>query len=129
MFFYYIRLQNILFLSFYVLHNYLKDKKVDKDINYDEIAKILNGGSCALLETIINEAGLYAGYNNDNLIRKNDIIKACLRVIYDAPQNDEKMPKERLEAVSYHEAGHTLISEILEPGSVNLLTIEKSFQF
>jgi cell division protease FtsH len=107
-----------------IIKHYLKDKKVDKDINYLEIAKLLDGGSCALLETIINEAGLYAGYNDDELIRKNDIVRACLRVIYDAPLSDEEISKERLEVVAYHEAGHALVSEILEPGSVNLLTID-----
>ncbi len=110
-----------------IIKHYLKDKKVDKDINYLEIAKLLDGGSCALLETIINEAGLYAGYNDDELIRKNDIVRACLRVIYDAPLSDEEISKERLEVVAYHEAGHALVSEILEPGSVNLLTIDNYF--
>ena len=110
-----------------IIKHYLKDKKVDKDINYLEIAKLLDGGSCALLETIINEAGLYAGYNDDELIRKKDIVKACLRVIYDAPLSDDEISQERLEVVAYHEAGHALVSEILEPGSVNLLTIDNYF--
>ena len=110
-----------------IVEHYLKDKKIDKDINYDEIAKLLDGGSCALLETIINEAGLYAGYDNNALIKKKDIIRACLRVIYNAPENDNEIPRERLEVVAYHEAGHALVSEILEPGSVNLLTIENYY--
>ena len=110
-----------------IIEHYLKDKKVDKNINYEEIAKLLDGGSCALLETIINEAGLYAGYDNNETIKKKDIIRACLRVIYEAPENDNEIPQERLEVVAYHEAGHALISEILEPGSVNLLTIENYF--
>ena len=96
-----------------IIKHYLKDKKVDKDINYLEIAKLLDGGSCALLETIINEAGLYAGYNDDELIRKDDIVKACLRLIYDAPLSDDEIQPERLEVVAYHEAGHALVSEIL----------------
>ena len=110
-----------------IVEHYLSDKKVDKDINYEEIARLLDGGSCALLETIINEAGLYAGYDNKETIRKKDIIRACLRVIYNAPENDDEIPKERLEVVAYHEAGHALISEILEPGSVNLLTIDNYY--
>ena len=110
-----------------IIEHYLKDKKVDKDIDYEEIAKILDGGSCALLETIINEAGLYAGYDNNEIIRKQDIIKACLRIIYNEPYNEEEIPLERLEVVSYHEAGHALVLEVLEPHSVNLLTIENYF--
>lgn len=110
-----------------IIEHYLQNKKVDKDINYEEIARLLDGGSCALLETIINEAGLYAGYDDNEIIKKKDIIRACLRVIYNAPEKDEELSGERLEIVAYHEAGHALISEILEPHSVNLLTIENYF--
>jgi len=110
-----------------IIEHYLNGKKVDKDINYDEIAKLLNGGSCALLETIINEAGLYAGYDNNEIIKRNDIVRACLRVIYGAPENDDEIPQERLEVVAYHEAGHALIAELLEPHSVSLLTIENYY--
>ena len=110
-----------------IVEHYLEGKKVDKDINYGEIAKLLDGGSCALLETIINEAGLYAGYDNNEIIRRKDIIRACLRVIYNAPESNDEISQERLEVVAYHEAGHALISEILEPHSVNLLTIENYY--
>ena len=110
-----------------IIEHYLKDKKVDKDINYEEIAKLLHGESCALLETIINEAGLYAGYDNNEIIKRNDIVRACLRVIYGAPENDDEIPEERLEVVAYHEAGHALIAELLEPHSVSSLTIENYY--
>ena len=110
-----------------IIEHYFKDKKIDKDINYEEIAKLLDGRSCALLETIINEAGLYAGYNNSNIITKNDIIKACLRIIYNSSRNEDDRPKEQLETAAYHEAGHALIAELLEPNSVNLVTVENYY--
>ena len=37
------------------------------------------------------------------------------------------MSKERIEIASIHEAGHALVSEILEPQSVNLVTISNYF--
>ena len=113
--------------SISIIKHYLSDKMVDKNIDYEEIAKILNGRSCALLETVINEAGLFAGYKNDNLIRKDDIIRACLRVIYNECESVDEMSKERIEIASIHEAGHALVSEILEPQSVNLVTISNYF--
>ena len=113
--------------SISIIKHYLSDKMVDKNIDYEEIAKILNGGSCALLETVINEAGLYAGYKNDSLIRNEDIIKACLRVLYGDTENLDEMSDEKLKVASIHEAGHALVSEILEPQSVNLVTVSNYF--
>ncbi len=110
-----------------IIKHYLSDKMVDKNVDYEEIAKILNGGSCALLETVINEAGLYAGYKNDSLIRNEDIIKACLRVLYDDTENLDEMSDEKLKVASIHEAGHALVSELLEPQSVNLVTVSNYF--
>ena len=109
-----------------IIKHYLSDKCIDDDVDYDEIARILSGNSCALLESIINEAGIYAGFNNHEKINMDDILKACLRIIYNAPEGSNKTDYE-YEVAAYHEAGHALISELLEPGSVNLVTIANYF--
>ena len=110
-----------------IIEYYLRNKRVSNDINYLEIARILSCRTCATLETIINEAGLYAGFNNKDIIEKEDILEGCLRVLYDSPKNDSQRSKLQLEIASYHEAGHALVSEILEPNSVNLVTVENYF--
>jgi cell division protease FtsH len=110
-----------------IIKHYLSDKKVAEDVDCEEIARILDGRSCAVLESIMNEAGLFAGYNNRELITMDDIIKALLRLIYEAPeQMDAKTPLQ-LETAAYHEAGHALVSELLEPDSVNLVTVANYF--
>lgn len=110
-----------------IIKHYLSDKNIADDVDYEEIARILDGRSCAVLESVMNEAGLYAGYNNHELITMDDIIKALLRLIYDAPEHvDDKTPLQ-LDMASYHEAGHALVSEVLEPNSVNLVTIANYF--
>ena len=110
-----------------IIEHYLKDKCVDKNVNYEEIARILEGGTCALLEDVINEAGLIAGFNNKDIIEMDDIIKASLRVIYDAPESFDDKTILQLETAAYHEAGHALVAEILEPGSVNLVSVANYF--
>ncbi len=110
-----------------IIKHYLSDKCVSDDVDYEEIARILEGRSCAVLESIMNEAGLYAGFNNQKVITMNDIIKALLRLIYDAPENIGDKTALQLEIASYHEAGHALVSELLEPGSVNLVTVANYF--
>lgn len=53
----------------------------------------------------------------------DDIVSACLRVIYNAPESNNNIDINSLMETSYHEAGHAVIKEILEPGSVNLVSI------
>lgn len=107
-----------------IVKHYLSQKKYVANIDAEEIAKILNGMSCAELENIINQAGIYAGYANKEQIEFYDIIKACKRAVYDAPETIKSQDKETSEYTFYHEAGHALISEILEPGSVTLISAE-----
>lgn len=113
--------------SILIIEHYLSDKCVANDVDYEEIARILEGGTCALLETVINEAGLIAGFNNKDIITMDDIIKASLRVIYDSPENFDNKTELQLKIAAYHEAGHTLVAEVLEPGSINLVSIANYF--
>ena len=106
-----------------IIEHYLSDKCISKDVDYEEIARILDGGTCALLESVMNEAGLIAGFNNKDIITMDDIIKASLRVLYDAPKNFDNKTELQLKIASYHEAGHCVVAEILEPGSVNLVSV------
>lgn len=108
-----------------IVRYYLSEKKYVSNIDAAFIAKLLNGRSCAELEAIINEAGVYAGYNDKNFIDMNDIIEAFLRVVFNAPKKLD-YDKEVIERIAYHEAGHAVISEILESESVILISVRPS---
>ena len=105
-----------------IVRFYLNQKKFVSEVDVEEVTKILSGKSCAELETVINEAGIYAGFEGKKSIEMNDIIKACLRVIFHAPEVMSP-DKDYLKEVAYHEAGHTVVQEILEPGSINLVSV------
>ena len=53
----------------------------------------------------------------------DDIVKSCLRIIHKAPEKENAYSPEVLKAVAYHEAGHAVIAEVLEPGSVNFVSV------
>lgn len=110
-----------------IIKHYLSDKCVDADVDCEELARILEGRSCAVLESIINEAGLYAGFDNQNVITNQNIIKAILRLMFDAPENLDDKNLYQIETAAYHEAGHAFVSEYLEPNSVNLVSIANYF--
>lgn len=116
-----------------IISHYLSSKKVAKDIDAKTIARIMDGRSCAELETVINEAGLYAGYERAESITMDHFMEACLRTVFDVPaslddDNDDDYytllsdSNNVISQIVYHEAGHAVVSEILCPESVNLVS-------
>ena len=97
---------------------YLSQKKFVSDVDVQTIARIMDGRSCAELETVINEAGLYAGFERSDSITMKHFMKACMRILFDMPESD--LPTEDdclpnlcdgdniLSQISYHEAGHAI---------------------
>ena len=106
-----------------IVEYYIKKKNFVSEVDVKTITRLLNGASCAELETVINEAGVYAGFNRKDKIEMDDIVKACLRIIHKAPEKESSHSPEVLKAVAYHEAGHAVIAEVLEPGSVNFVSV------
>ena len=107
-----------------IVKHYLKKKKCSKDVDTKEIVRLLNGRSCASLETVINEAGVYAGYENRKEVSMDDLVRAFMRVVYNAPEKLKfKDDKYKLQT-AYHEAGHAVVAETLESGSVPFVSIK-----
>ena len=84
------------------------------------------------LVTVINEAGLYAGYERADSITMDHFMEACLRTVFDVPASlDDDYDdyytllsdsNNVISQIVYHEAGHAVVSEILCPESVNLVS-------
>ena len=107
-----------------IVKHYLKNKHLEQ-IDAEEVANLLEGSSCAQLEMIINDAGLYAGYDNRDGICMDDIVRAFsvirFRNLCEEQGEEESIDidEEEIRRIVYHEAGHVLVSEILDKGSVN----------
>lgn len=116
-----------------IITYYLSTKKVVDGVDAKTIARIMDGRSCAELETVINEAGLYAGYARAESITMEHFMEACLRTVFYVPaslddyDNDDDSftllsdSNNVVSQIIYHEAGHAVVSEILCPESVNLI--------
>lgn len=114
-----------------IIAHHLKSKQFVQDVDVQTIARIMDGRSCAELETVINEAGLYAGYERADSITMDHLMEACLRIVFDVPttaDEDEDSCTNLSDAnytssqIVYHEAGHVVVSEILCPNSVTLVS-------
>lgn len=106
-----------------IIEHFLSDKKCSMDLDYYEIASMLGGKTCSALKLILNEAGVYAGYENRCEIEMKDIIKSIMRLVYCS--SDKRI--DDIEEVAYHEAGHVVVSEVLKRNSVVFVTTRSCF--
>lgn len=120
-----------------IIAYYLQSKHFINGIDPVVIAKIMNGYSCADLEAVINEAGLYAGYERAESITMEHLLKACMRTVFHIIPTDKNNlvgtledfscflsdPNHTISQIIYHEAGHAVISEVLCPESVTLISV------
>ncbi len=107
-----------------IIKHFLKDKKVIGDIEVEEIARYFEADSCAEIEMMINEAGIYAGFENRDQIERKDILQALLRDRFGAPLSDPSEEVIDPREIAVHEAGHAVVYEILEPGAVSVVSIQ-----
>lgn len=109
----------------YIVKHYLSNKKVCDGLNYKVISRLLNGASCAQLETVVNEAGILSVYRGASSVDMDDITRACLRVIYDAPESSIVTEKDKRRYIAIHEAGHAVVSDYLINDSVNFISVRQ----
>ena len=108
-----------------IIRHYLAGKGFDLgDADLREFAGIMVENSCADVESVVNRAAIYAVYDGRETVTRDDLIRACLRKFFNAPEGADHYTPATLARIAYHEAGHAIVADILEPGSVNLISIK-----
>ena len=79
--------------------------------------------SCSDLETLLNEAAIRAGYGKKDCIEMEDLINAVLRLQYKSPDELLQKDKDEIRKTAIHEAGHIVVSEVLNSESVGLASV------
>ena len=109
-----------------IIAHYLEDKKISGDVNMEDLAKMLVSRSCADLETVLNAAAISAAHARKDCIEMSDLVQATLRMQYDAPDFSIKKSDEEIRKIALHEAGHLVMSEVLDAGSVGLASLRST---
>lgn len=109
-----------------IVRHYLSDKKVAADVTAEGVARLMDGNSCAALESVLNEAGIYAGYENKPEIGREHIVRAVLRDIFEADESVNEMSAAAKEEVAFHEAGHAVAALAFDAESVGLISVRPS---
>lgn len=111
--------------SIRIIEHYLKQKETLDDISAEEIARIMEGHTCAELESVVNEAGIYAAYSGRKKVSKEDLLRACMGILFDSLESNKTVKESYIRNVAIHEAGHAVIAEVLDPGSVSLVSVSR----
>lgn len=106
-----------------IIEHYLKNKKLSDDVDFNDLCKMMTYHSCSDLETLLNEAAIRAGYGKKDCIEMEDLINAVLRLQYKSPDELLQKDKDEVRKTAIHEAGHIVVSELLNPESVGLASI------
>ncbi len=95
-----------------ILKVHMKDVKIGKDVNIEDIARLTTGLAGADLENIINEAALLAGRKSKTFVDQADLVEAVERSIAGLEKKSRRVNPKEKRIVTYHECGHALIAEL-----------------
>ena len=86
-----------------------RNKKLDADVNFENIAKRTVGFSGADIENIMNEAAILAVRANRESISVDDIDEAIDRRVAGPAKSSRSLSAHEKEMTAYHESGHAII--------------------
>ena len=91
-----------------------RNKKLEKDVDFSQIAKRTVGFSGADIENIMNEAAFLAVRRKKQAISMSEIDEAIDRRIAGPAKSSRSLNKHERDVVAHHEAGHAIIGLKLE---------------
>lgn len=93
-----------------ILKVHTKKIKVDKNIDYNKVARATSGASGAELANIANEAALRAVRSNRIEVNQSDFDESIETVIAGYQRKGAVVPTKEKLIVAYHEIGHALVA-------------------
>lgn len=100
-----------------ILQIHTKNKPLAEGVDLEKIARETFGFSGAHLESVTNEAAVFALRAEENRITEQHLREAIEKVML-GERLDRKPTSEEMERVAVHECGHALLAEFVRPHSV-----------
>ena len=94
-----------------ILKVHMKDVKMDKDVDVEEVARLTAGLAGADLANIINEGALLAGRRSQKTVKQKDLFESVERALAGLAKKSRRINPKEKKIVAYHESGHALIAE------------------
>ena len=93
---------------------HLKPIKTIKTLDIDFLSKQTPGFSGADIANVCNKSALIAARKNKKSVGKQDFLDAVDRIVGGLEKKNKIITPEEKETIAYHEAGHAIISWLLE---------------
>lgn len=101
----------------HILELHARNKPLAEDVSLAKIADETFGFSGAQLESVMNEAAIYAMREENETISAANLAQAIDKVMM-GERMDRETTREERERVAIHELGHAIMAETVRPGSV-----------
>ncbi|MFA6502696.1 MAG: ATP-dependent zinc metalloprotease FtsH [Candidatus Paceibacterota bacterium] len=97
-----------------ILKVHAKTKPLGPDVALSVIAERTPGFSGAELYSLMNEGAILAARENRKEVTQYDLIRSIEKVMLGPERKSHLLGKREKELTAYHEAGHALVSSVLE---------------
>ncbi|MGD8189255.1 AAA family ATPase [Brevibacillus ginsengisoli] len=105
-----------------ILQIHTKNKPISQEVTIGNVAQETFGFSGAQLESVANEAAIYAMREQSDVILSSHFSMAVDKVMM-GEKSDREATGDEKKRVALHELGHAIISEQVRPGSVSQVTL------
>ena len=95
-----------------ILNVHLRNKKVDKTVDLDEISILTTGFSGADIASLANEAAIFSVRNNQTSINQKNMLDAFEKNTIGLVSDVQVKDPDVVRLVSYHETGHALMTAL-----------------
>lgn len=106
----------------HILNIHAKNKPLADDVDLEAVAKETFQFSGAQLESVMNEAAIYAMRDDSEKIKARHLSLAVDKVML-GEKTDRESTKEERDRVALHELGHAIVAERVRPGSVSQVSL------
>jgi len=98
-----------------ILRVHAKNKPISSDVDLKRVAQIISGFTGADIENLMNESAIIAAKKNRKKITMVDITEGINKVLLGPQKRSRIITDEDKKITAYHEAGHAVISYVLQP--------------
>lgn len=106
----------------HILRIHGNNKPLHPDVSLEKVSTETFGFSGAQLESVMNEAAIYAMRDNMDQIEQHHLSQAIDKVMM-GEKTDRESTEEERKRVALHELGHAIVAETVRPGAVSQVAL------
>ena len=106
-----------------IIKHFLKEVKLSNNVSLVDLVKMTANRTCAEIECMVNEAKICLVAKGETEIGLYDFTTALNRVIFSDIPKEVSKSNNQLKMVAYHEVSHALLAYLLQPETLNYISV------